>query len=205
MAQIDKYGAVKERNIVANMDKDNDYFVRMIFPLLLTPERVDRLRNRQSGKGFFNSFLKGEFMKNSYGSACVEVHDATRIPALEILPKRIGNSGGVELSIAYMVACVSLSKADFIAPASKQTNVLQTPAAALACFTHESADMMHIAVVWNLLDDCSDRVSLVFKLGDEFFSIDEVGMKDAFLSCLGTQIDYEGMQRVLELDDLIGW
>ena len=204
MAQIDKYGARKERNIVANMDKDNDYFVRLVFPLLLTPERVDGLRHRQSGRGFFNSFLKGEFMKNSYGIACVEVHDASRIPALEILPKRLGNSSGGELSIAYMVACVSVSRADFVTSSRNRLKIPQTPAAALACFMSESSDVMHTAIMRNMLNDSFNQVSLVFKLGDEFFSTDEVGMKDAFLSCLGPQINHEGMQRVLELDDLIG-
>lgn len=204
MAQIDKYGARKERNIVANMDKDNDYFVRMVFPLPLTPKRVHALRNKPNGRDFFNRFLRTEFIKNPFGKECVKVYSATSISPLESLPKRLRGGSKDGMPMVYMVVCESLPKEDFVASTSKKVKVPQTPAAALACLANENADVMNTAAMWNMLDDSFNQVSLVFKLGDEFFSIDEVGMKDAFFAFLGPQIDYKGMQETLKLDNFIG-
>lgn len=197
MTQIDKYGVDEESPIVEQMNGD-EYFVRMVFPLVLTPKVLERLRTKPRERTAFGKVLESEFLEANFAGECAEVYEMSHIlPLKPLLHEKNG------CRVANMVACLSLPRWDFV-EAGSGVGSPKTPAAAWACLAEDSPNLMETAIAWNLLDYTLDNVSVVFELGGQFLAPDEFGIEDVFNAYLSTHTSNHGTQAVLELDNLIG-
>lgn len=198
MTKIDKFGAVEGTPIVECMHED-DYFVRMVFPLPLTSSRLAIFDELLEGKIPVGEALEAAFFGNTtHEEAYAEVHDATHVLPLEPLPHDID-----DLPVINMIVCAALAKKDFIKEYSNE-DVPETPAAALARLQSQPADLMTTAFGLGLLDSPHNNVSLVFEVDGNFFKSEEAGFVDVFYSYVVTQANAKGVQAVLELDNSIG-
>lgn len=202
MTKIDKYGDMTGLNIVGKMDPAEDYFVRMVFPLVLTPERIEKMHAKLRGKEFVYNDLESEFLATDFGAHCVEVYAFPYISALQLLPTTFRNGEEDDLQIIYMIVCESLAKEVFCVEG--RGGIPQTPEEARDNLLQANPNLMKTVTQWNLLDYFLDNVSVVFKLWNEYFFPGETKMRDAVFSCFGIGIDYESVQSVLALDNDIG-